>query len=60
MPWPRSNQCVAKECQKVCGVAGVVMPLQDYHYARRTVDTYEQWLRRFLRLQHLRHPREMG
>lgn len=30
------------------------------HYARRTVDTYEQWLRRFLRFHRLRHPREMG
>ena len=24
------------------------------------VDSYEQWLRRFLRFHHLRHPREMG
>jgi site-specific recombinase XerD len=24
------------------------------------VKTYEQWLRRFLRFHHLRHPREMG
>jgi site-specific recombinase XerD len=28
--------------------------------ARRTVKTYEQWLRRFLRFHHLRHPRQMG
>ena len=34
--------------------------LQVRHYARRTVDTYEQWLRRFLRFHQLRHPREMG
>ena len=34
--------------------------LQARHYARRTVKTYEQWLRRFLRFHHLRHPREMG
>ena len=34
--------------------------LQTRHYARRTVKTYEQWLRRFLRFHHLRHPREMG
>ena len=34
--------------------------LQARHYARRTVSTYEQWLRRFLRFHHLRHPREMG
>ena len=34
--------------------------LQARHYARRTVNTYEQWLRRFLRLLHLRPPREMG
>jgi site-specific recombinase XerD len=34
--------------------------LQARHYARRTVDTYEQWLRRFLRFHRPRHPREMG
>ncbi|MFO7629489.1 MAG: integron integrase [Prochlorococcaceae cyanobacterium] len=34
--------------------------LQVRHYARRTVKTYEQWLRRFLRFHGLRHPREMG
>ena len=34
--------------------------LQVRHYARRTVQTYEQWLRRFLRFHALRHPREMG
>ena len=34
--------------------------LQVRHYARRTVKTYEQWLRRFLRFHSLRHPREMG
>jgi site-specific recombinase XerD len=34
--------------------------LQARHYARRTVDTYEQWLRRFLRFHKRRHPREMG
>lgn len=34
--------------------------LQARHYARRTVTTYEQWLRRFLRFHGLRHPREMG
>ncbi len=34
--------------------------LQTRHYARRTVKTYEQWLRRFLRFHNLRHPREMG
>jgi site-specific recombinase XerD len=33
---------------------------QARHYARRTVNTYEQWLRRFLRFHQLRHPREMG
>lgn len=30
--------------------------LQTRHYARRTVKTYEQWLRRFLRFHSLRHP----
>ena len=34
--------------------------LQARHYARRTVATYEQWVRRFLRFHGLRHPREMG
>ena len=34
--------------------------LQARHYARRTVATYEQWLRRFLRFHQRRHPREMG
>ncbi len=30
------------------------------HDVWRTVKTYEQWLRRFLRFHQLRHPREMG
>jgi len=34
--------------------------LQTRHYARRTVTTYAQWVRRFLRFHRLRHPREMG
>lgn len=34
--------------------------LQARHDARRTVTTYEQWVRRFLRFHGLRHPREMG
>jgi integron integrase len=34
--------------------------LQVRHYARRTVKTYEPWLRRYLRFHGLRHPREMG
>jgi site-specific recombinase XerD len=34
--------------------------LQVRHYARRTVNTYEQWLRRFLRFHRKRHPRERG
>ena len=34
--------------------------LQTRHYARRTVDIYEQWLRRFLRFHRPRHPRQMG
>jgi integron integrase len=33
--------------------------LQTRHYARRTVKTYEQWLRRFLRFHRMRHPREL-
>ena len=34
--------------------------LQTRHYGRRTVNTYEQWLRRYLRFHQLRHPREIG
>ena len=34
--------------------------LATRHYARRTIGTYERWLRRFLRFHQLRHPREMG
>jgi len=34
--------------------------LQVRHYARRTVKTYEQWLRRFLHFHAMRHPRTMG
>ncbi len=34
--------------------------LQARHYARRTVFSYEQWLRRFLRFHRPRHPRQMG
>jgi hypothetical protein len=30
--------------------------LQTRHYARFTVNIYEQWLRRFLRFHGLRHP----
>lgn len=34
--------------------------LQARHYARRTVSSYEHWLRRFLRFHRMRHPRQMG
>lgn len=34
--------------------------LASRHYARRTISTYERWLRRYLRFHQLRHPREMG
>ena len=34
--------------------------LQARHYARRTVATYKQWLRRFLRFHGMQHPRSMG
>jgi integron integrase len=34
--------------------------VQARHYEHRTVNTYEQWLRRFLRFHGMRHPREMG
>ena len=47
---PRPAGLIQRYCQE----------LQARHYARRTVATYEQWLRRFLRFHQLRHPREMG
>jgi integrase len=34
--------------------------LQVRHDVRRTVNTHEPWLRRFLRFHGKRHPREMG
>jgi site-specific recombinase XerD len=34
--------------------------LQVRHDARRTVKTYQQWLRRFLHFHAMRHPRTMG
>ncbi|MFY8149152.1 MAG: integron integrase [Prochlorococcaceae cyanobacterium] len=34
--------------------------LQVRHYARRTVKTYERWLRRLLKFHAMRHPRTMG
>jgi integron integrase len=34
--------------------------LASRHYARRTIQTYERWLRRYLRFHRMRHPREMG
>jgi len=34
--------------------------LSSRHYARRTIATYERWVRRYLRFHQLRHPREMG
>lgn len=34
--------------------------LQTRHCARRTVKTYELWLRRFLRFHGMRHPHDMG
>ena len=34
--------------------------LSSRHYARRTIGSYERWLRRFLRFHRRRRPREMG
>ncbi|WP_231598140.1 integron integrase [Synechococcus sp. CBW1002] len=34
--------------------------LQVRHYARRTISTYSQWVKRFLHFHGMRHPREMG
>lgn len=49
---------------EACRAPGLIQryreELQVRHYARRTVNTYEQWLRRFLRFHGRRHPREMG
>ncbi|MEB3325240.1 MAG: site-specific integrase [Cyanobacteriota bacterium] len=43
---------------------GLIQPyreeLQVRHYVRRTVKSYEHWLRRFPRFHQLRHPREIG
>ena len=33
--------------------------LSSRHYARRTIATYERWLRRYLTFHQLRHPREI-
>ncbi|MBF0586296.1 phage integrase N-terminal SAM-like domain-containing protein [Prosthecochloris sp. N3] len=30
------------------------------HYSNRTTDTYCSWIRRFVRVHNLRHPKEMG
>jgi integron integrase len=34
--------------------------LRSRHYSRRTEQAYTLWVRRFIRFNHLRHPREMG
>jgi hypothetical protein len=34
--------------------------LKVRRYAPRTGKTYENWIRRYIRFHHLRHPREMG
>jgi integron integrase len=34
--------------------------MQVRHYARRTITSYAQWVKRFLRFHGMRHPREMG
>ena len=47
-PWPHLNSDPISHPR-----APVTTPV-------RTVETYEQWLRRFLRFHRLRHPREMG
>jgi site-specific recombinase XerD len=47
---PRPAGLIQRYCQE----------LQARHYARRTVATYEQWLRRYMRFHDLRHPRELG
>ena len=51
MPGPSSSPGLIQRYRK---------ELQARHYARRTVATYEQWLRRFLRFHRPLHPREMG
>lgn len=51
MPAPTRPPCLIQRYRE---------DLQARHCARRTVATYGQWLRRFRRFHHLRHPREMG
>jgi len=34
--------------------------VQTLHYSPRTGDAYAYWVRRFVRLSGLRHPRELG
>jgi hypothetical protein len=34
--------------------------LRFFHYARRTEETYVQWIRRFILFHGKRHPQEMG
>lgn len=54
LPSMNSPNCPAGQIQRYREL------LQTRHYALRTVKTYEQWLRRFLRFHGMRHPREMG
>lgn len=51
---------MAEQCRPLGLIQRYRELLQTRHYARRTVKSYEQWLRRFLRFHCLRHPREMG
>jgi len=48
------------ETQHLSLIAVYREALVSRHYARRTIETYERWLRRFLRFHQMPHPREMG
>jgi hypothetical protein len=57
---PSSLKAMAKASRSPGLIQRYREELQVRHYARRTVNTYEQWLRRFLRFHRMRHPRQMG
>ena len=58
--WKRSTDPMTERSRPPGLIQRYREELQARHYAPRTVDTYEQWLRRFLRFHKRRHPLEMG
>ena len=57
---PHTLKAMADACRAPGLIQRYREELEVRHDARRTVNTYEQWLRRFLRFHGRRHPREMG